>query len=198
LSDVVCLVVYATERQGMSHHAVLLRGLAAIASVAAFTALMGVPVAAKVAPVALADLTRQAEFIGVARVDRVSLRIPLVLRRQATAVVLEGWKGRSEGRLTFRASSTWACDISDANGGEEIVVFVRDGRLLHAGRGRMPIFSRNGRRLAAVSTDVRLPADLGTEHGPDPALQFVRAVGVDDLRQAVAAVLSTIVPTSGS
>jgi hypothetical protein len=45
---------------------------------------------------------------------------------------------------------------------------------------------------------VRLPADLGTEHGPDPALQFVRAVGVDDLRQAVAAVLSTTVPTSGS
>jgi hypothetical protein len=77
-------------------------------------------------------------------------------------------------------------------------VFLRDGLLLHGGRGRMPIFSRNGRRLAAVSTDVRLPADLGTEHGPDPALQFVRAVGVDDLRRAVAAVLSTTISTSGS
>jgi hypothetical protein len=181
----------------MSHHAVLLRALAAIASVAAFTALMGVPVAAKVVPVALADLTQQAEFIGVVRVDRVSFRIPLVLRRQATAVVLEGWKGRSEGRLTFRASATWVCDISDANDGEEIVVFVRDGQLLHAGRGRMPIFSRNGRRLAAVWTDVRLPADLRTEHGTDPALQFVRAVGVDNLRQAVATALSTTGSASG-
>src|SRR5829696_2907722 len=99
----------ASVSQRMSHHAVLLRALAGIAPVAAFTALMGVPVAAKVVPVALADLTRQAEFVGLARVDRVSLRIPLVLRRQATAVVLEGWKGRSERRLTFRASSTWAC-----------------------------------------------------------------------------------------
>jgi hypothetical protein len=182
----------------MSHHAVLLRALAAIASVAAFTALMGVPVTAKVAPVALGDLTRQAEFIGVVRVERVGFRIPLVLRRQATALVLEGWKGRSEGRLTFQASSTWVCDISDANDGEEIVTFVRDGRLLHAGRGRMPIFSRNGRRLAAVWTDVRLPADLDTEHGPDPALQFVRAVGVDDLRQAVAALLSTTTSVPGA
>jgi hypothetical protein len=55
----------------------------------------------------------------------------------------------------------------------------------------MPIFSRNGRRLAAVWTDVRLPVGLGTEPGPDPAFDSVRAVGVDDLRQAVAAVLLT-------
>lgn len=70
--------------------------LAGIASVAAFAALMRVPVAAKAVPVALADLTRQAEFIGVARVDRVSRRISLVVRRQATAVVLDGWNGRSD------------------------------------------------------------------------------------------------------
>jgi hypothetical protein len=123
----------------MSHHAVLLRALGTMASVAALAALMGVPVAAKVAPVALADLTRQAEFIGVARVDRVSLRIPLLSRRQATAAILEGWKGRSEGRRRFRASATWTCDISSANDGEEIIAFVRGGRLLHAGRGRRPI-----------------------------------------------------------
>jgi hypothetical protein len=182
----------------MSHHATVLRGAAVLASVATLTAVLGTPVAAKVAPVVLADLTRQAEFVGVVRVDRVSVRIPLILRRRATASVLEGWKGQSAGRVTFGASLTWACDISDANEGEEVVAFVRDGRLLQAGRGRMPIFSRNGRRLAAVWTDVRLPVGLGTEPGPDPAFASVRAVGVDDLRQAVAAVLSTTAAASGA
>lgn len=53
----------------MSHHARVLRSAAAIASAAAFTAIIGAPVAAKVAPAALADLTRQAEFVGVVRID---------------------------------------------------------------------------------------------------------------------------------
>jgi hypothetical protein len=185
-------------RVRLSHHARVLRALTVVASVAALAALTGAPVAAKVAFVALADLTREAEFIGVARVTRVSFRIPLVLRRRATAVVLDGWKGRSEGRLAFGASPTWTCDISDAKDGEEIVAFIRDGRLLHSGHGRMPIFTRHGRRLAAIWPAVKLPPDLATEDGPDRELQFVRAVGVDDLRAAVGAVLSTAAVTSAT
>jgi hypothetical protein len=54
------------------------------------------------------------------------------------APVEERWKGSAAGRLTFRASGTWTCDESEAKDGEELVALVRDGELVHAGRGRMP------------------------------------------------------------
>jgi hypothetical protein len=144
------------------------------------------PLVAKVTTISLADLAQQAEFIGIVRVDRISLGIPLLRRPRATATVLEGWKGRVTGRVSFAAAPTWICDISDAKRNEEAVVFVRDGRLLHAGRGRMPVFTREGRRLAAFWDEVTLPKDVFTEEGPEPELQFIRAVSVDGLRSAIA------------
>lgn len=59
------------------------------------------------------------------------------------------------------AESTWTCDISDAERGE-------------------------GRRLATVWPEVRLPPDLATEEGPDPRHTFIRAVRLEDLAAAVA------------
>jgi hypothetical protein len=50
----------------------------------------------------------------------------------------------------------------------------------------MPIFTREGRRLAAIWPDVTLPASMATEDGPEPEYRFIRGVGVDDLSAAVA------------
>ena len=151
------------------------------------------PAVAKVAPATLADLVQRADFIGIVRVDRVSSRIPLLKRRRASAAILQSWKGQSSGALNFVAQAEWICDISEAKQGEEAVVFIEGDRLVLAGRGRMPIFARDGRRLAAVWPDVQLPPGLRTEDGPEPEYSFIRSVAVDDLAAAVAVSLSRTV-----
>ena len=143
------------------------------------------PVAAKVGIISVADLAQQAEFIGIVRVDKVSLGIPLLRRPRATATILESWKGQGSGRVRFVAAPTWICDISDAKRDEEAVVFVRDGSLLHAGRGKMPVFTRDGRRLAAFWDEVMFPKDVITEEGPEPEHQFIRGVSINGLRDAI-------------
>jgi hypothetical protein len=143
------------------------------------------PVAAKVVSISLAELTERAEFVGIVRVDRISAGIPFLRRRRATATVLDSWKGEVKGRVSFVAAPTWICDISDAERNEEAVVFIRDGQLLHAGRGRMPIFSRERRRLAAIWDDVTLPSDIKTEAGPEPQYRFIRSASVSRLRTAI-------------
>ena len=124
------------------------------------------------------------------RVERIGFGIPFLKRRRATATVLESWKGQANGIVTFRAAPTWICDISDAKKGEEAIVFIRRGELELAGRGRMPIFTREGRRLAAVWPDVWLPPGLITEAGPEPQYDFIRSIGVDALRDQVATLVS--------
>src|SRR5262249_26091643 len=141
---------------------------------------------AKIAPATLADLVQRADFIGVVHVDRVSGRIPLVKSRRAFATILESWKGQRDGVVSFVAQASWVCDISEAKQGEEAIVFIRGDRLVLAGRGRMPIFSREDRRLAAVWPDVQLPRGLATEDGPEPEYEFIRGVSVDGLSAAVA------------
>jgi hypothetical protein len=142
---------------------------------------------AKVAPATLADLVQWSGFIGIVRVTRVSGRIPFVKMRRATATILESWKGQKQGTVSFVAQATWICDISEARQGEEAIVFIEGDRLVLAGRGRMPIFDRGGRRLAAVWSDVYLPCALATEEGPEPQYSFIRGVAVDGLMAAVAA-----------
>jgi len=149
------------------------------------------PATAKVAPATLAELVQRADFVGIVRVDSVSTRIPLIKRRRALATILQSWKGRRSGGVSFVAQATWTCDISQAKVGEEAVVFLEGDRLVLAGRGRMPLYAREGRRLATIWPDVRLPRGLSTEDGPDPEYGFIRGVGVDDLAAAVAASSST-------
>lgn len=158
----------------------------AIILLVAVAALAAPAVAAKIGTISLPELVQRAEFIGTVRVDRISRGIPFVRRPRATATILESWKGQAEGRVSFVAAPTWICDISDAEKGEETVVFVRDGSLLQAGRGRMPVFTRDDRKLAAIWPEVRLPAGVTTEDGPDPEYRFIRAVDVGVLRDAVA------------
>ena len=149
------------------------------------------PVAlARVRLMSLSEFVQDSEFIGVVRVARIGVGIPFLKRRRATATILESWKGRASGSVTFRAAPTWTCDISDAKQGEEVVVFIQGGELQLAGRGRMPIFLREGRRLAAMWPDVRLPPGLATEAGPEPQYDFIRGVGVDALHAVVATLVS--------
>lgn len=145
---------------------------------------------ASVRPMTLAEFAQDAEFIGVVRVDRVSVGIPFLKRPRATATILESWKGKATGTVRFGAAASWVCDISDARKGEEAVVFIRDGELVLAGRGRMPIFTRDGRRLAAIWPDVRLPPGITTEAGPEPEYEFIRGIGVTDLHDAVVDLVS--------
>jgi len=161
----------------------------ALATVVVLIAILGgaqSSLAAKVTTISLADLAHQAEFIGIVRVDRISLGIPLLRRPRATATILESWKGQVTGHVSFVAAPTWICDISDAEKNEEAILFVRDGRLLHAGRGRMPVFTREGRRLATFWSEVILPKDVITEEGPEPEYRFIRAVSVTGLRDVIA------------
>jgi len=147
----------------------------------------GPVVVAKVATIPLAELVDHAEFIGIVRVERLGWRLPLLKRPRATARILESWKGPTEGTVTFVAAAAWTCDISEAKKGEEAVVFIRARNLEHSGRGRMPIFVREGRRFAAVWPDVRLPQGMVTEAGPEPEFRFIVGVSIDSLRDAVAA-----------
>ena len=100
------------------------------------------PLAAKVMMIGLADLADQAEFIGVVRVERIGLGIPVLRQPRATATILESWKGQMTGHVSFVAAPTWICDISDAEKNEEAILFVRDGKLLHAGREDARLHSR--------------------------------------------------------
>ena len=163
-----------------------MRKVVAVIVLLTISAAIGAPVAAKVGNISLADLAQQAEFIGVVRVDSISIGIPFLRRSRATSNVLESWKGQREGRVSFVAAPTWICDITEANKNEEAVVFIQDGRLLHAGRGRMPVFTRDGQRLAAYWPEVKLPAEIITEEGPEPEYRFVRGVSVSALRSAIA------------
>jgi hypothetical protein len=146
----------------------------------------GSPAKAKVAPATLGDLVQRADFVGIVRVDRVSTRIPLLRRSRASATILQSWKGQPSGTVRFIAQPSWICDITEAKVGEEAIVFVERDQLLLAGRGRMPIFTREGRRLAAVWPDVKLPPDIRMEDGPEPEYRFIRGAVVDDLAAAVA------------
>jgi hypothetical protein len=147
---------------------------------------------AKVRLMSLSEFVQDADFIGVVRVERISGGIPFLKRRRATATVMESWKGQAIGTVTFRAAPTWTCDISDAKKGEETLVFIRSGELVLAGRGRMPIFTREGRRLAAVWPEVRLPPGVITEAGPEPQYDFILGINVEALRAEVATIVSSV------
>ena len=144
---------------------------------------------AKVAPERLADLVQTSDFIGIVRVDGVTGRIPLIRQRRASATILQSWKGSRTGVVAFIAQPTSTCDISEAKRGEEVVVFIQGERLALAGRGRMPIFMRDGRRYAAIWDDVILPASLFVTKGPDGEYEFVRGVLVEDLLAEVSKTL---------
>ena len=137
------------------------KGTCVLAATPAIMLIAERPAAAKVAPATLAEMVRRADFVGIVRIDRVTKRIPLLRRRRASGTILQSWKGRRSGAVSSVAQATWICDISEAKKGELALIFLEGDRLLLAGRGRMPIFTREGRRFAACGRMFAFPLTSG-------------------------------------
>jgi hypothetical protein len=156
-------------------------------------------VLADVRTMTLKELVAGSDLIVVAKVSRVEdgpadtrprdERFSAV--RVATAEVIETWKGTPVREIRFRASPTWACDISTAKEGEQIVLFLsKPGgepimTIRHSGRGRMPLREVQGRTYATFWDDVELPKGTATIPGPEPEYSFIRSVSLSKLRELV-------------
>lgn len=128
----------------------------------------------------------------------------------AEVSVVRTLKGEPEqGSVLYLADSTWICDITGAVPGEELVLFLQENTLLdqegatfHAnlgrrfgqrrvhevlwsGRGRMPLWNKDGRDLAVLWDQVQVPDDLELLPGPDPEYEFIQAVPVDLLEERI-------------
>jgi hypothetical protein len=148
---------------------------------------------AKVAGVSFERLVRISDVIVVARVDRVSK--PAVGKKWATASVIETWKGVLQTNVTFLASPTWTCDVSEANKGETVVLFLVQDKnpkryvLAVSGRGRMPVYEVDGKRSVTFWSEVRLLKDTPAVAGREPEREFVESIELQKLRELVGAAL---------
>lgn len=85
----------------------------------------------------------------------------------ATARVLEFWKGRTAAKqLEFIASPGWfACDTSTAHAGETVILFLSQApgesrpRIAHFGRGRLPVSTIDGAKVAFIY-ELRFPPSV--------------------------------------
>jgi hypothetical protein len=134
------------------------------------------PVAvSSVAKATLEGLAESADAIVIVKVDRIEERDAL---KWANATVTKVLKGTAGERLTFLAQPTWTCDISEANEGEEALLFLerassadwmmvekpkklpRNSFLIAwSGRGRMPVRQFRGTKFATF-WDVTVPGAL--------------------------------------
>lgn len=126
----------------------------------------------------------------------------------ADLTVLEVWKGEPLDTALILAAGTWTCDVTKAVPGETAVWFLDDAdaladegprlvegvqrrfgerrvrSVLWAGRGRMPLRTEDGERLAACRDPVRLPDDLGARRRSRPE-SYLTDVPVAALRERV-------------
>lgn len=128
-----------------------------------------VSVGAAVTDIALKDLFVHSDLVVVARVSKVEDG-PAEIRstgKIATAQVLETWKGNSGREIRFIASPIYQCDMSGAEEGERVVLFLEERRdspylISHLGRGRMPLHDANDNRYATLADEVVLPEGTPT------------------------------------
>jgi hypothetical protein len=165
--------------------------------------LMSFPAAvwAKVAEIPLKELVAQSDLIVLAKVSKVEdgpaeikteddRSFPRV--KVAAAEVIETWKGRSLREVRYVASPLWTCDISSAETGERVVLFLVSGKdspimmIAHSGRGRMPLRQVEGKSYATIwSEDVQLPRGTVTIPGPEPRYSFIRSIELSKLKELV-------------
>jgi hypothetical protein len=134
--------------------------------------------AAFVIPPKLAQLATTSDVIVLAKVESVTGQ-PAEEGRRATAQVLEAWKGEKVERVEYLASPTFACDIADAKVGERVLLFLEREEdtgwvIAWAGRGRMPLISRDGKEYASAFGDVIFP-----EGTPEIAIPEAEEDGFD-------------------
>jgi len=145
---------------------------------------------AKVGPSPIGRLAEASDLIVLAKIQSVSGQ-PSGLDRRAKATVTEVWKGPGAASVEFLASPTWTCDISNAEPGEAVLLFLSKEKeagwvISSAGRGRMPLVTRGGKTYVTPFVDVILPP--GTPSIASPAGSsggFDRAVELDTVRDLV-------------
>jgi hypothetical protein len=81
----------------------------------------------------------------------------------------------------FRATPGWVCDISNAQKGETVLLFLVDPTdgyfgIALAGPGYMPLRNVRGKKYATLEDDVVLPEGAPVIPGPDPKYSFIRSV----------------------
>jgi len=117
--------------------------------------------------------------VVLARTTRVDARGELGEPRLAELQVLERWSGKLPARLLVDVSSREMCDVSDAELGETALFFlgrVSTGtpsspgvyRILHWGRGRMPVREYRGELWVESWKDVIPPFEVRASHEPPP------------------------------
>jgi hypothetical protein len=138
------------------------------------------------APIAtLTGLAVSADVIVVAKVERVSADAGG--GRLAEARVLEVWKGKPDPVVTFRASKSWECDVSDAREGETVVLFlVRKPRttvmsISYWGQGRIPI--REERAKARADLGIQEDCIKVVADGASTKLELRPAIGTLEVRE---------------
>lgn len=145
----------------------------------------------------------QSDLVVLAKVDRIreppgaTMSVGSRKLKLAEATILETWKGKCDGPLVYRCSSSWTCDITSATVGEVSVLFLSSVKeaghreVEDAGRGRLPVSESNGEKFATLWVgDVELPLDTETFPGPDERYDFKRNVKLDTLRSLTKAMVA--------
>jgi hypothetical protein len=148
---------------------------------------------AMVGTISLEKLIADSDAIVVAQV----IRLPGPPRlsgeeRYATAQVLTPLKGSLAGSFRFLASPSWICDISDAEEGEVVLLFLnrKDENsffIAQSGRGRMAVRRVAGKTYVTLSTaTIKLPSDAPFIPGPDPKVTSEVSVELPFIRVLIA------------
>ena len=140
-------------------------------------------------PPRLDAMIRESGRIVVAQVDTEGIREARG-ERWATAKVSETWKGEAAKTVEFRASPTFAGDITQALPGEDVLLFLRpiEGggwEVVASGRGRMPLQTMDGRTYASLYLDVVLPADSQASRHCSDQPGYDRTIELGTLRESV-------------
>jgi hypothetical protein len=134
---------------------------------------------AEVRQIDLEDLAEHSDLVVVAEVVKIEdgpahlkadegTKGPLDV---ATARVIETWKGNPSREVRYVVSPDHMCDISHAEKGERVVLFLESKRwrrdktyksIAHSGRGRMPLGQVKGESYAVLQADVILPPGAPT------------------------------------
>jgi len=154
------------------------------------------PIAAlAIAPIAtLTGLAVSADVIVVAKVERVSADAGE--ERIAEAQVLEVWKGNPDPVVTFRASRSWECDVSDAKEGETVVLFLVEKpgttvmSIAYWGQGRLPVSDEGGKTVVFLGMQencIKIITDgSGNKLQKDP---LIGTLQVKELKERVRLIL---------
>jgi len=133
---------------------------------------------AEVKDIAFAKLAAESDLIVVARVTGIE-DAPADLKaaaaeegvstlKIAVAEVVETWRGNPVKEVRYFASPMWMCDVTRAEKGERVVLFLEkrnymrweEPRFLsitHSGHGRMPLRDVGAQACAAIPGEVILP-----------------------------------------